>query len=148
MEPVIVGAAEVDEQKLVPAVAAHNTVLAEKGAKLPGDKRQHLIPGAVAVIVIDAFEVVQIDDSQHKRRLYVDEGADEAKNMGPCDQPREGVVYGGQGSGLQKLPKKRIACEIFCGIHMLRLHTDLSLILANTSAICNNIKSLKGTISV
>ena len=139
VEPVIVGAAEVDEQELVPAVAAHNAVLAKEGAKLPGNKGQHLIPGAVAVIVIDAFEVVQINDSQHERRLFVDEGADEAENMGPRNQPREGVVHGGQGSGLQKLPEKRIACEIFGGIHMLRLLALITIyvIITKKPAFCN-----------
>ena len=114
---VVIQAAKIYKQKLVPAVAPDDAALSDIAREIGGDAAEHLIAGTVAVVVVDALEIVQIDNGRGEGAALRNERLDETEDKGAGDEPCQRVMDGREGHGLQQIRKERIAGKIFGCIH-------------------------------
>ena len=73
-----------------------------------GHAFKHRITSTVTVVVVDALEVVEVDDNKGKGGLLVDEGLNKAENIGARNQSGQRIVQDIERRIMQCVPKKRI----------------------------------------
>ena len=87
-----------EHQELVAALASEHVGVAEHAAQAGRDRRQELVPGGVAELVVDGLEVVEVDEQQRDRAAHAasprEREVELILDQDAVGQPGEAVVIG------------------------------------------------------